>query len=216
MTPFRKALATLVGHPSAGLASIIVTFGLGLLTFIPAADEYSELQARSEDIAHRTKQAKLDEANLPRARENQAKTEKELQLYRTRGMDEQSSYRLREQLVQICRTHHCQVRRVDVGTARTRDWYENDHLIHPPTAVQRGKKTPLVLESRDLTMTLSGDYEGVRSFLAEFEQIDALMQIDRLHIETLDGEGRNVQLNIGLRLFHVAERREVFKTASIN
>ena len=203
MEAYKSAMIRLLRHPSAWVAGIIVTFLVALLTLIPAADEYSVLRERSEEVAHLVQQGTRDKDWFPQLKSKYAEIQQQLQRSRQRTVDEAAAHALRESIVQQARDANCHLRRVDLGSVRVRQWYEHDHPIDTVSVSERGKKSKFLLEVRELRLTVSGTMENIQQFLAKFETLDVQMHVEQLNMRAIDPHGDQVQLELGLQLYGI-------------
>ncbi|PQO42510.1 hypothetical protein [Blastopirellula marina] len=203
MEAYKSAMMRLLRHPTAWVAGIIVTFLVALLTLIPAADEYSVLRERSEEVAYLVQQGTRDRDWFPQLNSKYAEIQKQLQRSRQRTVDEEAAHALRESIVQQARKANCHLRRVDLGAVRVRQWYEHDHPIETVSVSERGKKSKFLLEVRELRLTVSGSMENIQRFITQFETLDVQMHVEQLNLRTIDPHGDQVQLELGLQLYGI-------------
>lgn len=203
MEAYKSTVIRLLWHPAALMVGIIVTFLVALVTLIPAAEEYSVLRERAEDIALSLEQGGSDQQWFPKLQAKYAEIQQELDTHRSRTIDEESAHTLRESIVQLARNAHCHLRRVDLGDVRVRQWHKFDHPINSVAASARGKKTDFVLEVRELRLTLSGSLDELQQFLDTFETLDVQMSIQQLNLRAIDVRGDQVQLELALQLFGI-------------
>lgn len=203
MTAFRTAASRWLRHPSALLVGIIVTFFVGLLTLVPAADEYSAIRERSNEVDFLLQQGERDQRDLGRMEQIRQILEEDLAGEQNRAVDEEHSHRLRQTLVEYSREAECHLRKVDMGPVRIRQWHAGDHPLQTRTTSSRGKKTDFLLEVRDLRMTLSGELTHITTFLEKFAALDLQMNVQQLNLRAMDPEGGKLQLELVLQLYGV-------------
>lgn len=203
MEAYKSAMIRLLWHPAAAMVGIIVTFLVALVTLIPAAEEYSVLRERSEDVALSLEQGGRDQDWFPKLRSKYAEIQQELETHQRRTIDEDAAHALRESIVQLARDAHCHLRKVDLGNVRVRQWHKFDHPITTVSTAQRGKKTDYELEVRELRLTLSGSLDEIQQFMQSFESLDVQMSIQQLNLRTLDVRGEQLQLELALQLFGI-------------
>jgi len=203
-----KGLKDLIRHPSAPLAGIIGTFGLSLLAFLPAADEYSAIHAQRLETELLVQRCQQYQSELPRKRETKAELLALLQRENERGVNEEQAHRLRQELVRFSRVSGCQLRRIELGQVRLRNWHEQDHPIQPVSVEKRGKKTGYILELRELRLTLTGEMHEVEQFLKRLESLDVLTNVEQVAIRAVDASGSQVQLELSLDLFGIHHSSE--------
>lgn len=202
MIAFKAAAIRLLRHPSAGLAGIIVTFVVALVTLIPAADEYSALKERSDEVSYLLKQGRRDQEQLPQLKSLQRKLRQQLATYQQQAVGEDQAYALRQTLVDFSREANCQVRRVDLGPSRVRQWHEGDHPTHVTNPKGR-KKSGFLLEVREFRMTVNGSIPQIEKFLEKFATLQVQMDIQQLNLRSVDPRGDQMQLELSLQLFGV-------------
>lgn len=183
------------------MVGIIVTFGVALLTLIPAADEYSALRERSNEVSLLLRQGERDRDGAAKRDQVRQVLEHELQMEQHRAVDEEHSHRLRQTLVEYSRQAECHLRKVDLGPVRVRQWHKGDHPLKTNTSSSRGKKTEFLLEVRDLRLTLSGDLPHIKTFLEKLAGLDVQMNIQQLNLRSMDPQGNQIQLELVLQLF---------------
>ena len=214
MIAFKTAIIRFLRHPSALMVGIIVTFLVGLLTLIPAADEYSALRERSDEVARLVQQGLHDRDGMAAVRAKFDEIQEELQNHHQRIISDDSAHHVREKLVDFARGSNCHPRRIDVGAVRVRQWHEQDDPIQAVSTAKRGKKTDFRLEVRELRMTLTGDINQIESFLDKFETLDVQMNLQQVNMRSLDPGGDQIQLELVLELFGIrrATKDETLKT----
>ncbi len=203
MEAYKSAMIRLLWHPAASMVGIIVTFLVALVTLIPAAEEYSVLRERSEDVALSMEQGGRDQKWFPELQAKYSEIQKELELHQRRAIDEEAAHALRESIVQLARDAHCHLRRVDLGDVRVRHWHEFDDPITTVSASQRGTKTDYELEVRELRLTLSGSLNEIQQFMDKFETLDVQMNIQQLNVRAINARGDQLQLELALQLFGI-------------
>ncbi len=101
------------------------------------------------------------------------------------GSDLTHSFRSR--IVELCRQSRCQVRQIQVGEQRRRDWKKGDSLPLALAKASQEPKGPYVLESQGLVISISGSFAEVKQFLHLLAGERRMIQTRRLTIKSGSG-----------------------------
>lgn len=165
---------------------IIGTILTGLVVAWPATDEYIAARNRTHEARKKLEEAGLAIAKLPQfTRLHQLKT-KELEVLSQRLVGDQAARKLQSDLTELGRQTGCTVLRVQLGDPSTRVWNENDHPVSGTKLKNTGGETPFQLETRQITLSVTGPMDGLYAFLEGLHRIERV-----IHPRSMSMKGGN-------------------------
>lgn len=176
------------------------TLALALVLVLPQVDEYvaatGEKNALVEKLALAEESARLLPSYEQRADEqSQIVTER---IDSTLNQQNEAEYR--NSIVKLVRESGCQLRRLNVSVASSREWGQDDD----PLEKIKNKKLPntgFQLECRQVSLLLAGSSNSVRKLMQRFEEHNKVVHVESLHMKPASGNGRNVELSMELYYF---------------
>ena len=152
-----------------------VIFAIGLLVLWPLADEYVALgdQRRHKESTLANTQAMVAKLTQVRAQAQQKRdhlTELEGQVLNEANLQE-----YRQRVVQLIRDSGCQIRRINVGEAKNRPWFEKDQIHTRTKKRSRGKKTAFQLGTQGLSLSITGPLPGIKTLLRRLKEENKLV-----------------------------------------
>lgn len=199
-TFIRRVLA----HPKRVWIVIALTLGIGLLFTWPAVDSYSAAKD------HRTKlegELQEGEALAGKVELYQKQAEKKQALLReleAKALPPVEVDALRNQLVAMVKDSHCKLRRVRLGDASLRQWYDDDNPLEARTRPDSDKKSQFRLKTQPLHLAVTGNLTDVSDFLARLSQEERLIHTGRFQLRRSTEDKNLVELEIDLLLFDLA------------
>lgn len=151
---------------------IIGTILAGLVMAWPTTDEYIAARQRTHDARLKLEETQHTIAKLPQfTRLHQLKT-KELEVLSERLVGDQAARKLQSDLTELGRQTGCTVLRVQLADPVTRVWKENDHPVMGTKLKNAGGDTAFQLETRQITLAVTGPMDGLYAFLEGLHRID--------------------------------------------
>lgn len=190
--------------PKRWLIVTAVTFVIGLVTVLPQVDLYYAERTEKEELSEELREAERTYAELPQLRQRVEAKRVEIEGIEDRGVDEQRLTPFRDSLVLLTREAGCQMRRINVGSPRKRDWRRNDQPLGETNT--REPVTPFVLETRPVTLSVTGPIEAVRKLLSLVEEDDRFLHSHSLALRPL-GRNADVQLDVEVWYFALTNRK---------
>lgn len=176
-----------------------VTFVAALATVLPQVDQYLSLladeDAKTKELLEAGQTAELLEGMRVRV----ATTTDELTALESRTLPADGVSAFRNGLVDIVRESGCQVRRIGVGSVRTRQWHEHDDPLSEGKNAE-GPKSPFKLETRPVNLAVTGSMSEVRNLLTKIDESPMMTYAHGLTLKPA-GRGDSVQLDIELWCF---------------
>jgi hypothetical protein len=196
-----QVLQELLRHPKRHYGVIIITLLTGLVVVWPASDEYFAAKQRTSDATAKLKDARAQLGTLPRHQQLYEQKVAELSELEKRVVSEQAAQVLQAKVTELGRKTGCSVRKALIGDAARRDWRENDDPIEGTRSADAGADTPFQLETRELSLLVTGPMVGLYGFLSELHQVDKLIHTKDVSIESSTEDGATAALRMTLKLF---------------
>ena len=200
-----QVLREALQHPKRHYGVIIITLLTGLVVVWPASDEYFAAKQRTSDATAELAEARERISTLPRHQQLYEQKVVELSVLEKRVVSEKAAQDLQGKVTELGRKTGCSVRKALVGDAVRRDWKANDH----PLGIRSGDKgadTPFRLETRQLTLLVTGPMTGLYGFLNELHKVDKLIHTKDVSIESSTDDGKTAELRMTLKLFDLAPK----------
>ena len=199
-------LRRLVQHERRKSIVIVVTILTGLLVVLPAADEYNaargrvnaakgqllEIQSQANDLPHFQKLFQVKAADLKKL-ESQA-------------VSESVAERLQNELVEMVRQSGCTMRLIRPGDPLRRDWTTKDHAVRSLNVTDRGENTPYQLETRQISLSVTGSMPNVLEFLAHIHRLEQFIHSRQISLKRADEGGNTAILDMDLVLFNLIKK----------
>lgn len=185
------------------LVVIAGTLTLGLVLVLPQVDEYVAVCVEQADLAEKLAAAKQSAEQLPGFEIRRAEQVEVIAERLRRTLNEQNEPDFRNDLVMMVRESGCQLRRLNVGTAVSRDWGEGDDPLET-TFDKKLAATGFKLERRQVSLSLVGPSSNVRRLIEQLEQQDKQGHVQSLDLKPDRGDGRRAELSLELLYFTLA------------
>jgi len=171
------------------------------VTLWPAADEYCATRDRRaqlwEDLSDAQQQTSLLDSLEAKAEQRR----QILESFEKKAVPQDQLYGFRNRLVEMTRESGCRVRRIQLGSPRTRRWYENDNPCKQIKAPERGQETPFQLQTQPVALSAAGSLPQIKRLLAELHETGKMMHTKSFRLRP-DGSNRKaVVLELELILY---------------
>jgi hypothetical protein len=192
---------------------IIGTILTGLVMGWPATDEYIAARHRTHDARTKFEEAQHAISQRPQfAHLHQLKT-RELEVLSQRLVGDQAARKLQSDLTELGRQTGCTVLRVQLTDPATRVWKENDHPVLGTKRKNTGGETPFQLETRQITLSVTGPMDGLYAFLEGLHRIDKVIYPRSMSMKggnSMAGNDDQVgNLDLTLSLFDLTKKEAV-------
>lgn len=193
-------------HPKKHYGVIILTLLTGLVVVWPASDEYKAAKKRMSDAREQLEEAERTIATLPQYKQLHERKVAEVSVLEKRVVSQQAAKELRDWLIQLGRETGCTVRKSNLGDASTRPWKEEDHPLNGTRRHDSGGDTPFQLETRQVSLLVTGPMAGLYSFLEEIHQVDKLIHSQAVTIKSSNDDGTAASMGMNLKLFDLTRK----------
>jgi Tfp pilus assembly protein PilO len=199
-------LRRLIAHKQRKGIIIIVTVLTGLLVVLPAADEYKAASARLETAADQLEEMQTEVSGLSRIKQTHEAKQAELAKLEQLAISESDAQQLRSDLVEMVRQTGCTMRQIRLGEGLRREWTSDDHPVRSATLAERGDETPYQLETRQLSISLTGAMANLHEFMARIHRLDKLIHTRSVSVRRADEEGDTTTMEMDLLLFDLVKK----------
>ena len=196
-----KNLRRMTDHKYRPAIVIIVSFGIGLVTLLPLADEYEDLKQRSSDAETALAEARFVAQDLESFQRRVQSQVAQLEKLEARAVSSQRVHEFRNRMVDMVRESGCQIRRIEVGTPTRRPWKENDAPLSEAIRPPGEGDTPFSLERRSVILAVDGSMSSIHDLLGQLEKEQTLAHPHRLQLQAVSTGGDSVTLELELWLF---------------
>lgn len=188
-------------NPARHWGVIALILAVGVTVILPGVDRYNSARQDCARLRTRIDQMRHDVAGLEEAR--RAASEKRARLGRLESSTVATDkiHLFRQEMVDWARKSGCQVRRIRVGSPRTRPWYEGEDPLEPPTTKPRKAESPYVLTMCQLSVSASGTLPSVKGLLARLGSSGRLAQGRSLALNPSRENRKQVVMDLELLLF---------------
>lgn len=176
------------------------TLVVALATVLPQVDQYLNLRAEQDEKAEQLVEAGSTAELLTTLRERVETTTAELEALESRTLPGEAVPDWRRTLVGMVRSSGCTVRRISLGAVRTRRWREKDRVL-ADAKEKAGPDTPFSLETRPVSLSVTGSIGEVRDLLERIEGGGMLVHANGLELRPTRQDGREVQMELELWCF---------------
>jgi hypothetical protein len=175
---------------------------MGLLIGLPAADDTIALSKRRAKLAKQLAAHAEAVAMIPQIEELAAQRRQQAAGLSNQTVSLDQLHLFRGRVVELSRQAGCQVRQIQLGERRVRDWRKDSD---PLALVQRSGQEvqgPYVLAAQSFTVSVSGRLENVKQFFKRLFDQRLIMHTMRLNLKP-SSEGSEVVLELEILLFEV-------------
>lgn len=181
-----------------------VTFLVALAVLLPQVDLYRELAQQRRELELDLAEARRVAAELPRCEDLLKSKTVELGKFEKRMAPAEEVGALRDEILEAVRKTGCQVLKLSVGNVQRRPWMVGDRPSPTPLIVP-GKvapsPTPFELETRAVSITVSGSSTQVRTLLGEIEKQDRIHHANSVEMRPAGSNRKSVELSLELWYF---------------
>ncbi|MGL4512033.1 MAG: hypothetical protein ACRCT8_03010 [Lacipirellulaceae bacterium] len=196
------ALERLCASPKRWLIVTGVTLLLALASVLPQVDVLIAARSERSDLEGQIERASRTADLLPKYELRVVERTEALELLRRQEVDETRVDDLRTWMVAAVRQAGCQVRRLDLGASTRRDWAaKDDPLQEAKRQLAPHERTPFQLETRPVTVSVTGGSEEVRSLLKAIDADPRAKHTQQLELKPTAGAGSELQLDVTLWYF---------------
>ncbi|MCA9123229.1 MAG: hypothetical protein H6822_28200 [Planctomycetaceae bacterium] len=195
---------------------IIGTILTGLVVVWPATDEYIAARQQTQESQLAVEEAEHAIAKRPQyAQLHQRKTQ-ELDVLAQRLVGDQAARKLQSDVTELGRKTGCTVLRAQLTDPATRTWNQNDHPVAGTSLKNTGGETPFQLETRQLSLSVTGPMSGLYAFLEGLHRVEKVIHPRAMSIKGGDSMSGNDQdtgtLDLQLLLFDLTKREIVVES----
>jgi len=189
-------------------AVIIGTILVGLVVVWPATDEYIAARQRTHEARLKRDEAELAIAKLPQFTRLHELKAKELKVLADQLVGADAARKLQNDLMELGRQTGCIVLGAQLTEPSSRVWTENDHPLSGTGLKNKGAETPFQLETRQLTLSITGPMGGLYAFLEGLHRVDKVIHAKEMAIK--GGKDNDTgTLDMKLLLFDLTKRDAV-------
>lgn len=199
-------LRRLIQHERRKSIVIVVTILTGLLVVLPAADEYNAARGRVSAAKGQLVEMRSQADDLPQFEELYQVKLSELRKLESEAVSEAVAERLQNELVEMVRQSGCTMRLIRPGDPLRRDWTTRDHPVRGLSATHRGDNTPYQLETRQISLSVTGSMPNVLEFLARIHRLDQFIHSRQISLKRADEGGNTAILDMDLVLFNLIKK----------
>lgn len=206
-------LRRLVAYEKRKQAVIIGTILVGLVMVWPATDEYIAARQRTHDVTLKRDEAELAIAKLPQFTRLHERKVNELKVLADQLVGGEAARKLQSDLMELGRQTGCIVLGAQLTEPNSRVWNENDHPVAGTKLKNTGAETPFQLETRQLTLSITGPMSGLYTFLEGLNRVDKVIHARAMSINGGNSAGGNENetgtLDMNLLLFDLTKRAAI-------
>ena len=199
-------LRRLIQHERRKSIVIIVTILTGLLVVLPAADEYNAARGRVNAAKGQLLEIQSQANDLPHFQKLFQVKSSDLQKLESKVVSESVAERLQNELVEMVRQSGCTMRLIRPGDPLRRDWTTKDHAVRGLNVTDRGESTPYQLETRQISLSVTGSMPNVLEFLARIHRLDRFIHSRQISLKRADVGGNTAILDMDLVLFNLIKK----------
>ncbi len=195
------------------VAVIIGTILAGLVVVWPATDEYIAARQRTHDAQQNRDEAEQAIAKLPQFTRLHELKAKELKALSDQLVGADAARKLQNDLMELGRQTGCIVLGAQLSEPTSRVWNENDSPVAGARSKSGGVETPYQLETRQLSLSITGPMSGLYAFLEGLHRVDKVIHARAMTIKGGNsGGGKDNDtgtLDMNLLLFDLTKRATI-------
>ncbi len=197
-----KLLRKFQNHPLRLWITLGVALAVLVVAGLPAFDQLIALRAEQTKLKGELAKFQESMTRLPAVEELTAKRDALARKGPPRGGSGDQAHVFRGRVVELARRAGCQVRQIQPGERRQRDWKVGDHPVVSLTKTSSEAKGEHVIESQTISITVSGNLSDAKEFLRLLNSEEHLMHTRRLSLKPVT-DSTQVLLEIELILFEL-------------
>ena len=98
------------------------------------------------------------------------------------------------------------MRQIRLGVAMRRDWMSEDDAVRGVSLANRGEKTPYQLETRQVSLSITGSMPNLHHFLARLDKIDKFIHTKSVSLQRSDTGENSAALKMDILLFDLVQK----------
>jgi len=186
---------------------IIGTFGIGLATVLPLADEYLALRDRREHLKVELSGAQQAAKALPRFEKRVHQQIRTLENWQSQTVPAGQVHEFRRSVVDLVRETGCQIRRVHTDAAHTRPWSEGDDPLKVRNVRSKKKDdSHFELTSQSFVLEISGTLPQIEAVLSQLHREGKLAHTRHFVLRPVGRNRKEVVLELELLLFDLTRK----------
>lgn len=194
-------------------AVIIGTILGGLVMVWPATDEYIASRQRTNNARLQLEECEHAIAKLPKFTQMHQRKIQELDILAKQLVGGMAARQLQDDLTELGRRTGCTVLRTQLSEPAIRPWNENDHPVSGTSGRNPGGETAFQLETRRLSLAVTGPMDGLYSFLEGLHRVEKVIHPRAMAIKGGDsvtgGDSNTGTLDLSLLLFDLTRKNAV-------
>ena len=194
-------LRLLIEHPKRVWIVTLLTMLVGLVFTWPAVDNYCAASSKYAELRAEVAQGQERGGKIGLYKEQAEKKLAESKALEAKALTAEETEDLRNRLTTMVKDAGCKMRRIKLGDALTRTWFEEDNPLDTRSRADSDKKSPFKLKSQPLLLSIAGPLDKVNDFLARLGQEDKLIHTGSLMLKRSTEDQAQVELDLELFLF---------------
>lgn len=186
--------------PKRGLIVAIVTILVAVVVLTPLVDEYLHRRNEYAVLEEQLDTARLTAQSLPSLEKSHDEIQAKLSALEERCVSEATISGYRTRLVEMVRDGGCQLRTLNFANPRYRAWKEKDSPLEDKS-LAAGKDTPFSLETRVVSLSVTGGAQNIYDFLGALQRDPTLAYPERVEIRAEGQGGELLGLDLDMKLF---------------
>jgi len=212
-SPAEQRLRALVEHRWRAGIVMTITFGIGLITIWPAADEYVALRSYKAEMDRSLIDAKTEAEALGELKAKVTAQEQELAKLEAKAVDTDDTFHFRERLIELTREAGCHLRRLDLGNSERRAWRKGDNPLETAEKQETEEpESPFELRTQAVRLVVAGPMEGVADFLSRMQESDKMIHTATLSMRSATGDSEDIELEMELLLLNLTKKTQAVRT----
>jgi len=200
-------LRRLVDHPRRQWIVITITCLTLLAVTWPAVDDYSAAKTHRAELTRTLESTRASVEGLSRLESKLREQLTSVATLEAHVMTAEQSQLFREQFVELVRQCGCAMvgNRLSPET-REREWYKEDRALSTVKPVStKAEKTPFVLRTRQLSVSVEGSDTQIFKLLEELSKKGHLIHTSRFQMKKRDEDQEKVGLDLDMILIELAK-----------
>ncbi len=176
---------------------------IALVCGVPAGDEFAALRIQHRNAARQLATQTESVAMIPQLEKLSAQKQQTLHQLLNQSVPPDQLHLFRGRIVELARQTHCQVRQIQLGERKVRDWTRNTAplaTLEKPGAELQG---PYALGAQSFTLSVSGKLTDLKEFLNRLADQRLMLHTARLAVRPA-ADNSDIVLEMELLLFEVS------------
>jgi Tfp pilus assembly protein PilO len=201
-------LRRLLEHKQRKWIVIILTILTGLLVVLPAADEYNAATGRLATAKKTIEETQNEVAGLPQLEKAFREKSAQLEKLESQVVTDQVAQQLRNDLAELVRQTGCQMRQIRLAQPARRDWTTKDDPLLGTSAADRGADTPYRLETRQLTLSITGAMANLQDLMSRIHKIEKFIHTKSFALKRSTESENMTILEMDLLLLNLVKKAD--------